>query len=257
MNREMIEKAFESHMNAMDLGLIEMIDSDFKHDGIHDYREKIRAFRALLFFFMPLIPMGEYRYLEIHSKRYFDKTSLIREVDVFERGYTAFMSAETKEVLSKAKFPLSSRLKRDVRRMRSFRFSNVHMKLKPIPDETLDTFIESRCQMLYQMVLESDVNELIQDEKKIHAKRMLVKKMLYVHRFLNKETDIFCQINEQFESFQWMAKKFHDVCVNLRFVGHYELSDTDLIAQLVSDRLKYQKLAADSFENIKISLSQS
>lgn len=254
MNREMIEKAFESHMSAIDLGLLEMINSDFKHDGIHDYREKIRAFRALLFFFMPLIPMGEYRYLEVHSKRYFDKTSLIRELDVFECGYDTFMSDETKEILSRAKFPLSSRLKRDVRRMRSFRFSSVRMKLKPISDDTLTAFIESRCQMLYQMLLESDVNALIQDEKKIHAKRMLVKKMLYVHRFLSKETG---QINEHFERFQWMAKKFHDVCVNLRFVGHYALSDTELISQLVSDRLKYQNLAAEAFESIKASLVKS
>lgn len=224
-----------------------MISEDFTGESIHNYREAIRKFRALLFFYMPLIAVNHYRYLEVHSKRYFDKTSLIRELDVFLKGYGSLMTTESKDQIERAQSPIISRLKLDARRMKSFRFSKINFKLS---EDLEDGFIEQRLKDLYKMLAQTPLEEGVQLEKHIHMRRMLAKKIDYVLGDLFFGQEDLTPVKRHLNDFQLEAKKLHDVCVNLRLVGHYKLNDRILIEKLIEDHDLFLESAQDQFDKI-------
>lgn len=238
---------FDNHLEAMDEKLKNMMALDFNHLSIHEYRESIRRFRALLFFFMPLMRPGDYRFFDMHSKRYFDKTSLIREIDVFEQGYGNLMNDSVLNRLSILKQPLRSRLILDAKRMATFRFASTHVKLIQLDNEKeLGCDWNRQCQ-LFEQFIENDEQLLGYEEKYIHSKRMLAKKMKYIHEILMPDCDELKIINVKLEIFQKYAKLLHDTCVNLRFVGKYELDDEPLIVRLVEDHAIYSKASDQAY----------
>ena len=106
-----ISKTMEKHLEAIDVQLDNLIDANYDHESLHAFRESIREFRALMFFYSQSIRPSDYRMVESLSKKYFNMTSLIREIDVFENGYRDFMHAETRQALLALKKPLLDQLK--------------------------------------------------------------------------------------------------------------------------------------------------
>lgn len=239
LNAHEVSTLFSKHLEAMDDGLKEMIKLDFNHDSIHAYRESIRLFRALLYFYKPAMRPGDYRFLDMQSKKYFDKTSLIREIEVFEAGYLDCMSAETIEHLNNLKQPLLARLKLDTRRMVSFKFSNSYVKLPYLNPDSMKSFEMDRQCELFDEFIRVDKTLLDYQEKYIHTKRMLSKKIKYIHEIIMNEDESLHKMNAQLGAFQVVAKNLHDTCVNLRIVGSYKLDDPGLIEKLVEDHAKY------------------
>lgn len=247
LNENELSTLFDRHLEAMDEKLKNMIDQDFNHLSIHDYRESIRRFRALLYFFMPFMKPGDYRFFDMHSKRYFDKTSLIREIDVFEHGYGSIMNDSVIMQLSVLKQPLRARLILDTKRMARFRFSSTSVKLMPSDNQQEPGCDWGRQCELFRQFIEKDEQLLGYEEKYIHSKRMLAKKMKYVHQILIPDRIELQNINSNLEVFQTYAKLLHDTCVNLRFVGKYKLDDEPLIVKLIEDNAFYSKASDEAY----------
>lgn len=238
----------ETHLEAIDVQLEKMIEASFDHGSIHELRESIRRFRALMFFFIHNIRLSDYRMIEFISKKFFNMTSLIREIDVFETGYSAFMSKQTLSKLSEIKAPLIEALKEELEETNGFRFQQVKIHIRPFKNQSkLDKYMLQRRMELFELFLEKD-DVRFKEEKYIHAKRMLVKKMLYVHSILMDDQPLLEVMNEALELFQQKAKLLHDVCVNLRFVGHYKLDDETLITKLILDHKTFSDDAEKQYE---------
>lgn len=243
-----IQKIMEKHLEAIDLTLDKMIEAAFEHESIHIFRESIRQFRALMFFCMDKIRSSDYRMVESLSKKYFNMTSLIREIDEFERGYQAFMCPETYEKLTLIKEPLLERMKLELEETNGFRFQQIKVHMKPIKTKgKIDPCFNSRQCELIKIFLEKEGGQFF-EEKFIHAKRILAKKLLYVHNILMPDEPSLIAINAQLDAFQEIAKQLHDVCVNLRFIGQYQLDDQALITKLVHDHMAYTALAEAQYE---------
>ena len=251
-----LSKLFDTHLEAMDEKLKSMMDQDFNHSSIHDYRESIRRFRALLFFFMPFMRPGDYRFFDMHSKRYFDKTSLIREIDVFEQGYGGIMNDSVIKQLSVLKQPLRARLILDAKRMATFRFSSTRVKLMKVDSGQEPGCDWNRQCELFKQFIEKDEQLLGYEEKYIHTKRMLAKKMKYIHEILMPNHVELQNINNKLEVFQTHAKLLHDTCVNLRFVGKYELDDEPLIVKLIEDHAFYSKASDEAYLEVCKAMSE-
>ena len=243
-----IQKILEKHLEAIDLTLDDMIEAEFVHDSIHLFRESIRQFRALMFFCVDIVRSSDYRMVESLSKKYFNMTSLIREIDEFERGYADFMGTETLKKLTLIKEPLLERMKIELEETKGFRFQQIKVHMKPIrTKDKVDPCFNSRQCELIDTFLEKEGGEFF-EEKYIHAKRILAKKLSYIHKILMPEELAFVAINTQLEAFQIIAKQLHDVCVNLRFVGQYKLDDQDLITKLVHDHMVFTVLAEEQYQ---------
>ena len=243
-----ITKTMEKHLEAIDDKLDEMIAANYNHESIHAFRESIREFRALMFFYSQSIRPSDYRMVESLSKKFFNMTSLIREIDVFESGYRDFMKEETVLNLATIKRPLLDKLKEDIYEAKGFKFNQVKIHLKPTKSkQDQEHCISARhCDVLNIFIQVEE--EPFNDEKVIHTKRMLAKKILYVHDILMTDRQELSQMNVELKRFQVVAKQLHDVCVNLRFVGQYRLDDPDLISKLVSDHDQYSRAAESQFE---------
>jgi hypothetical protein len=243
-----IQKIMEKHLEAIDLTLKQMIEAAFEHESIHIFRESIRQFRALMFFCMDKIRSSDYRMVESVSKKYFNMTSLIREIDEFERGYAAFMNLETLEKLALIKEPLLERMKVEFEETNGFRFQHIKVHMKPIKSRTKiePCFNKRQCDLI-STFLEKEGGQFF-EEKFIHAKRILAKKLIYVHNILMADEPSLLVINMELEAFQDIAKQLHDVCVNLRFVGQYQLNDQALITKLVHDHMAFTALAEAQYE---------
>lgn len=247
MNAYEIEGLFTIHLSEMDEKLKEMIRLDFNHDSIHAYRESIRLFRALLYFYKPAMRAGDYRYLDIQSKKYFDKTSRIRELDVFIDGYGSSMNRQTLKILEDLKQPLMARLKLDVRRMIPFRFSRLSVKLPYLNPDSMKSFeLDRQCELFEEFMYVAPELEDLQ-EKYIHSKRMLSKKIRYIHQIILSNDASLVLLNKRLESFQAIAKNLHDTCVNLRLVGTYKLEDSNLIEVLVENHTRYTKISTEAY----------
>ncbi len=243
-----ITKTMEKHLEAIDDTLDEMIAANLNHESIHAFRESIRKFRALMFFYSQSIRPSDYRMVESLSKKFFNMTSLIREIDVFESGYRDFMTDETVANLASIKKPLLDKLKEDISEANGFKFNQVKIHLKPIKTrQDQEHCISARHCDVLNIFIQVD-EEPFTEEKVIHTKRMLAKKILYVHDILMPERQELSQMNEELNRFQVVAKQLHDVCVNLRFVGQYRLDDPALISKLVSDHDRYSRAAEAQFE---------
>ncbi|MBE0449936.1 MAG: GNAT family N-acetyltransferase [Clostridia bacterium] len=256
LSEDQLSTLFDRHLEAMDEKLKSMINQDFNHLSIHDYRESIRRFRALLFFFMPFMRPGDYRFFDTHSKRYFDKTSMIREIDVFEHGYGDIMNDSVLKRLSVLKQPLRARLILDAKRMSTFRFSSTKVKLMHAENKQKPGCDWGRQCELFRKFIEKDDQLLGYEEKYIHSKRMLAKKMKYVHEILMPDHVELQNINNKLEVFQSHAKLLHDTCVNLRFVGKYELDDEPLIVKLIEDHAYYSKASDEAYLEVCKAMSE-
>ncbi len=243
-----IQKMLEKHLEAIDLNFDNMIEASFEHESIHLFRESIRQFRALMFFCMDIVRSSDYRMVESISKKYFNMTSLIREIDEFERGYSTIMSSETLEKLTLIKEPLLERMKTELKETNGFRFQQIKVHMKPIKEKVLvDPCFNSRQCELIDTFLENEGGEFF-EEKYIHTKRILAKKLNYIHKILMPDELALVAINFQLETFQVIAKQLHDVCVNLRFVGQYKLDDQALITKLVHDHMDFTVLAEEQYQ---------
>lgn len=248
VNENDIQKIMEKHLEAIDLTLDKMIEAAFEHESIHIFRESVRQFRALMFFCMDKVRSSDYRMVESISKKYFNMTSLIREIDEFERGYVAFMCPETLEKLILIKEPLLERMKVELEETKGFRFQQIKVHMKPIKTRgKIDPCFNTRQCELISTFLEKASGEFF-EEKFIHAKRILAKKLSYVHNILMPNEPSLVAINTELETFQEIAKQLHDVCVNLRFVGQYQLDDQALITKLVHDHIAFTVLAEAQYE---------
>lgn len=248
-----IPKRITHHLEEMDLYLDKMIRASFDHESIHDYREAIRRLRSLIYFYSPLIRDLDYKNLDYISKRNFDHTSLIREVDVFMTGYGQVMLPATKSKLNELKKPLLQRLTLDAKAMKLFNFASFDVRLKPSVAHKQDCKIWEHdrhvalIEDFIDMDLHSDEENL---ERHIHEKRTLVKKLKYIHEILMPDNEALSKINVVLEDFQDVARRLHDVCVNLRFVGQYRLHDPELFETLIKNHdsflaesdLKYEEI---------------
>jgi len=63
-------------------------------------------------------------------------------------------------------------------------------------------------------------------------------------------------INKKLEAFQTHAKLLHDTCVNLRFVGKYELDDEPLIVKLIEDHAFYSKASDEAYLEVCKAMSE-
>ncbi len=243
-----IQKILEKHLEAIDSTLDKMIEASFDHESIHVFRESIRQFRALMFFCMDKVRSSDFRMVESVSKKYFNMTSLIREIDEFEHGYAAFMRSETYEKLNLIKEPLLERMKAELKETNGFRFQQikVHMKSLEIRSKSDRCFNMRQCELINDFLKNEDGDFF--EEKFIHAKRILAKKLSYVHNILMHDEPSLDAVNSQLEAFQEIAKQLHDVCVNLRFVGQYQLDDQALITKLVHDHIAYTALAEAQYQ---------
>ena len=247
-----IPQNLKKHLEDIDLYFAKMLESDFSHKGIHEYRESIRRFRAILFFYEPFIKSTDYITLERISKMHFNATSLIRELDVFEEGYGHIMNMEVVYKVHKIKAPLKEALRADAAKMKEITFGTFDIHLKPyMESKNYDEFEKMRQAELFETFVERSAFDRENVEKSIHAKRMLAKKIRYVHCLLMPEREELEQLNELLDAFQMVAKTLHDVCVNLRFIGHYELDDQALLDELVKDHAAYLKKADDLFERVR------
>ncbi|MBF4693312.1 CHAD domain-containing protein [Fusibacter ferrireducens] len=247
-----ISQNLKKHLKDIDLYFEKMIESDFSHKGIHEYRESIRRFRAILFFYEPFIKGADYVALERISKKHFDATSLIRELDVFEEGYGHVMNTEVISKMHKIKAPLKEKLRADAVKMKEVDFSTFEIHIKQhMESKDYGEFEQIRQAELFEVFVERSAFNQENVEKSIHAKRMLAKKIRYVHCLLMPEREDLKNLNDLLDAFQIVAKALHDVCVNLRFIGHYELDDQILLDELVKDHAAYLKEADDLFESVR------
>jgi len=186
--------------------------------------------------------------VESVSKKYFNMTSLIREIDEFERGYAMFMRPETLEKLNLIKEPLLERMKDELDETNGFRFQQIKVHMRPIKTKTKNEpcFNARQCELI-NTFLEKEGGEFF-EEKFIHAKRILAKKLSYVHNILMPDDGALIDVNKQLEAFQVIAKQLHDVCVNLRFIGQYQLDDQALITKLVHDHIEFTALAESQYQ---------
>lgn len=245
-----ISRLMIKHLKVIDNQLDEMIRLGFDHKSIHAYRESIRRFRALLFFFIPSMSAGQYRFFEMVSERNFDMTSLIREIDVFETGYGNYMKTETLEKLAEIKKPLLERLIEDTGRMYRFTERMPKMVIRSIEEDHIADYEKERQFMLFKEFIETDAMIAEGQEKYILNKRMLAKKLHYIHEILMPGNKGLDEVNEALASFQVIAKQLHDVCVNLRFVGQYQLDDSELIAKLVQDHVNFSKQSDAAYDRV-------
>jgi len=242
-----VSKTMEKHLEAIDVQLALMIKANFDHDCLHNFRESIRQFRALMFFYMPNIRSSDYRMVESLSKKYFNMTSMIREIDVFENGYQNYMNGETIEKLQAIKLPLLDQLKSDIDETNGFKFQQVKVHVKPMkPKSKTGKCVMSRqCDLFHEFLVKD--TEKFNDEKYIHSKRMLAKKLCYIHDILTPDVIALSRVRLELDQFQVAAKQLHDVCVNLRFVGQYQLGDSKLIEKLIKDHENYTKVAETQY----------
>lgn len=245
-----LSSIMEKHLEAIDDKLENMIETYYNHKSIHEFRESIRRFRALMFFFIHNIRLSDYRMIEFVSKKFFNMTSLIREIDVFENGYIEYMSKATLLKLSSIKEPLIESLINELDETNGFRFQQVKIHVRPFKTASKAIkYYSIRQSELFESFLEKD-EERFKEEKYIHAKRMLAKKLLYIHVILMENNTELTRINEELELFQQKAKLLHDVCVNLRFVGHYKLDDASLISKLIHDHKIFSDDAEKQYEKV-------
>lgn len=248
---EHVNNILEKHFEAIDVQMDVMITNGLSHESIHQFREAIRKLRALLLYYQPILRMSDYRELELISKNVFNMTSLIREIDVFENGYYPYMNPQTMYKLATLKKPLLLKLKEDIEAAKAFKFSNYQLHIKP--DEQIGS---QRMSELYSTLIEQCLLAVGNEEKTIHNKRMLAKKIRYIHDLVLNDTQDLELLNRELDAFQNSAKKLHDVCVNLRFVGHYQLNDQELISKLVEDHSISTEEADLQFEKLCGIMSQ-
>ncbi len=243
-----VSAIMQKHLEAIDEQKDRMIKSGFNHISIHNFRESIRQFRALIYFYMPNIRPSDYRVIENISKKYFNMTSLIREIDVFENGYSDSMTEATKEKIGLIKEPLLQNLKDELAETRGFLFQNVKLHVKAFEKEPEKgpCFVSRQCELLSLFIDREE--EQFGEEKYIHNKRMMAKKILYIHEMLLSDRKDLNEVNLELESFQEKAKQVHDVCVNLRFIGKYRLDDEVLITKLVRDHVLFTGQAAGQYD---------
>ena len=241
----------EKHFEAIDVQMDEMIAHGFSHESIHRFRETVRQLRALLLYYQPVIRTSDYRELDLISKNVFNMTSLIREIDVFENGYYTHMNPQTMYKLATLKKPLLIKLKEDIETAKTFKFKNYQLHIRSDELSRSERMVE-----LYGGLIEQCQLAVDNEEKMIHNKRMLAKKIRFIHDLLMKDLLELEPINLELDAFQVCAKKLHDVCVNLRFVGHYQLNDQELISKLVEDHAASTEKADYQFEKLCFVLSQ-
>ena len=233
-----IPKRIKHHLEQMDLYLDHMVKASFEHQSIHEYRESIRRLRALLYFYKPLIRDQDYKDLDFISKRNFDHTSLIREIDVFETGYGDIMEPSIRTKLGELKEPLLEKLRADAKAMKTFNFASFDLRLKPSTTHKPEYEIwehQRHIEMITDFI-EMDQNAVEANlERHIHEKRTLVKKIRYVHEILMSKVENLSAINDILDDFQDVARRLHDVCVNLRFIGQYKLNDPILLETLIKN----------------------
>jgi len=247
-----IPQNLKKHLEDIDLYLEKMIADDFSHKGIHEYRESIRRFRALLFFYEPYIRNTDFADMASASKKHFNATSLIREIDVFEEGYGHIMNEATRAKIERLKEPLKASLRANITKMKEVNFANFEIHIKPnMEEKDYEAFEKMRQAELFEVFVARSAFDQENIEKSVHAKRMMAKKIRYVHCLLMPDKKELDHLNELLDAFQLTAKALHDVCVNLRFVGHYELDDPELLSKLVKDHIKYLKEADYLFERVR------
>lgn len=232
-----IPKNIKTHLEEQDIYLEKMISNNYDHISIHAYREAIRRLRALLYFYKPCLRSVDFSHLDELSQHNFTQTSLIREIDVFENGYGAFMKSEVVEKLNLLKRPLVDKLAAASKSMKTFQFGQIEIRVKAFND---DVPYENWEKMRHQEVMQdfigmNNVPEKNQLERYIHEKRSLVKKIRNVHEILLKDCEGLVEINVALDAFQDVARRLHDTCVNLRFIGQYELDDSHLLEKLIED----------------------
>ena len=221
----------------------------FSHGSIHDYRESIRRFRALLFFYKPYIKASEYTELERGTKTVFNETSLIRQIDVFEENYGHLMSESSKDKLNSAKMPLKEEMSRKLSRL-----DGLGIEVRSLPQLDSADYKEwerLRQMELFELFVTKKSEESDNLEKYIHGKRMIAKKLRYVHNLLMPENRELDKLNGLLDAFQIVAKGLHDSCVNLRFIGQYEMDDPELINKLIYDHEKYLRESDYLFERVR------
>lgn len=259
MLSEQVMEKIKEHLVEMDKQLDLMVSEDYSHESIHNFRESIRRFRAFLFLVKPLLSTKTYQFLEKSSKHNFDRTSLIREIDVFEHGYGYYMRRSTLEKLSQAVTPLIDTIRKEGRLSEFNRFSQHKVQLKSMTDSVLDKLMQIQYATLVEYFMQAPEND--NEEKAIHSKRMYVKKIKYIHEIMRPGDPEFDSINKCLDQFQDIAKKLHDVCVNLRFIGQYQLEDSALLERLVRDHGIYQKASEAQYalvrETMKSALEKS
>jgi len=251
-----IPKNIKTHLEEQDLYLEKMITNNYDHVSIHAYREAIRRLRALLYFYKPCLRSVDFSHLDELSQHNFTQTSLIREIDVFENGYGAYMRAEVIEKLSLLKMPLIDKLATVSKSMKTFQFGQVDIRVKAFNDE-----------MAYEVWEKTRHHEVMQDfigmniipaenqlERYIHEKRSLVKKIRNVHEILLSDCPGLVNINVALDTFQDVARRLHDTCVNLRFIGQYELDDSHLLEKLIEDHNKLLVESDEKYEQASILL---
>lgn len=245
---------FSKHFEAVERSRAHMRDADFSHESIHLFRESIRRLRALLFFYMPLLHHVDYLNADSISKMMFNMTSLIREIDVFERSYKPYMKPGTTETIHMLKAPLKAKLREDIAATMGFSFAMVNLHFRPCDDWS--QFPETRQLELYEAFIQNDADAYANEEKYIHNKRMVAKKLAYIHKIVLSDVAAFSEAEAALGSFQDHAKQLHDVCVNLRLVGQYHLDDEPLITKLISDHRGYQQTAEQEYKRVSDILSQ-
>lgn len=243
-----VTKIIEKHLEAIDLALEEMTFAKFDHLSIHNFRESIRHFRALIYFYMPNIRPSDYRMIDQISKKYFMMTSLIREIDVFEIGYKENMNEATVARLKEIKEPLLLNLYNDLNETNGFRFHQIKIVVRPFKENEKNgnCVMKRQCDLLRIFINREE--EKFGEEKYIHAKRMLAKKLMYIHNILTPDEPKIALINKELDLFQIMAKQVHDACVNLRFIGQYRFDDQELITKIVHDHALFTAQAAEQYD---------
>jgi len=232
-----IPKKIKAHLEAQDVYLEKMITSGYDHMSIHAYREAIRRLRALLYFYRPCLRIVDFSHLDELSQHNFSQTSLIREIDVFENGYSAYMKPEVIEKLGLLKKPLIEKLMLASESMKAFQFGQIEIRLRAcIGEMPYETWEKKRHhEVMQDFIGMNTVPEENQLERYIHEKRSLVKKIRNVHKILMNDCISLVSINMALDSFQDVARRLHDTCVNLRFIGQYELDDALLLEKLIED----------------------
>ena len=255
MQREKINAVMKEHFIEMDTRLDQMVYEDYSHESIHNFRESIRRFRALLYLIKPLLSHNDYQLLERCSKHNFDRTSLIREIDVFEHGYGYYMRRATLEKLSLVVAPLIERIRNEGAFSEFNKFSDYKINLKNMTDIVMSRFMITQYNTLKDAFLQPV--EIDNEEKAIHSKRMYVKKIKYIHDITHPNDKGFEAVNECLEKFQEIAKKLHDVCVNLRFIGQYQLEDPVLLERLIKEHGIYQKASENQYTLVRESMKKA
>ena len=228
-----------------------MFQAAFDHDSIHEYREAIRKLRALLFFFKSNIKSKSFYIADTMTKYYFNLTSLIREIDVFEAGYKQDMSETTQnalkglkektkaEMVQKFQIPIQDGFECFEKLIIEFSHCEVIEALKlTVKQRQIELFNEF-------LTLEED---RFSEEKYIHNKRMLAKKIVFVYDLLPSCFQNIETLKDTLVDFQLSAKKLHDVCVDLRFIGQFQLEDEKLLNQLVMDYGKTSEVAKSQYQ---------